>query len=394
MTLLKRLILVAAAIGVAVTLIYQFVVARSDQNPGRIRVSGNIEVTDAEVAFKIPGRVKTRLVDEGERVEQGQLVAELESADIQSELALRKAERDAAKWAYDELLAGSRPEEKQAAEAAMQKAQAALDELLHGSREQEKAAAADRVRKAQAELDRAEKELGRATDLYERKVMPQEQYDMAVAAYKVAEAQLREATAQRDLVDIGPRQEVIQQARKAMEQATAQYELVRIGPRAETKEQAKARLEQAEAAVRLAETRLSYAKVFSPLTGWVLSKNVEPGEYVAPGTPVVTVGDLVNVWLRAYINEDDNGRVKLGQTARVTTDTYPGKVYEGRVSFISPQAEFTPKNVQTEKERVKLVYRIKIDINNIDMELNPGMPADAEIVLGRKAEGGSGGKLE
>lgn len=126
--------------------------------------------------------------------------------------------------------------------------------------------------------------------------------------------------------------------------------------------------------------------VFAPLAGVVLSENVEPGMYVAAGTPVVTVGDLVNVWLRAYINETDLGRVKVGQPVRVTTDTYPGEHYEGRVSFIASQAEFTPKNVQTEKERVELVYRVKVDIENPHMELKPGMPADGEILLGGTAE--------
>jgi HlyD family secretion protein len=105
---------------------------------------------------------------------------------------------------------------------------------------------------------------------------------------------------------------------------------------------------------------------------------------------VVTVGDLENVWLRAYINQTDHGRVKVGQEVRVTTDTYPDKVYRGRVSFIASKAEFTPKNVQTQKERVKLVYRIKVDIPNPEMELKPGMPADGEIVVenGRMKEKG------
>jgi HlyD family secretion protein len=137
----------------------------------------------------------------------------------------------------------------------------------------------------------------------------------------------------------------------------------------------------------VAETRLGYATLVSPLSGVVLSKNVEPGEYVAAGTPVITVGELVNPWLRAYINETDLGRVKVGQRVYVTTDTYPGKRYEGRISFIASQAEFTPKNVQTEKERVKLVYRVKVDIPNPHMELKPGMPADAEILLAQ-APGG------
>jgi HlyD family secretion protein len=132
----------------------------------------------------------------------------------------------------------------------------------------------------------------------------------------------------------------------------------------------------------VAETRLSYTTVIAPIGGVVLSENLEAGMYAAPGTPVVTVGDLVNLWLRAYISETDLGRVKLGQRVWVTTDTYPGKRYDGRVSFIASQAEFTPKNVQTEKERVKLVYRVKIDIQNPNMELKPGMPADAVILTG------------
>ena len=100
-----------------------------------------------------------------------------------------------------------------------------------------------------------------------------------------------------------------------------------------------------------------------------------------PGTPVITVGDLKKVWLRGYINETDLGRVKVGQKVRVTTDTYPDRIYRGLISFIASQAEFTPKNVQTKKERVKLVYRIKVDIPNPNLELKPGMPADAKILL-------------
>jgi len=109
---------------------------------------------------------------------------------------------------------------------------------------------------------------------------------------------------------------------------------------------------------------------------------VEPKEFVSPGTAVVTIGDLSNVWMRAYVEETDLGRVKVGQKAILTTDTFPGKRYEGRVSFVASEAEFTPKSVQTQKERVKLVYRIKIDVPNPSMELKPGMPATAEIATG------------
>jgi HlyD family secretion protein len=113
----------------------------------------------------------------------------------------------------------------------------------------------------------------------------------------------------------------------------------------------------------------------------VLVKSADPGEVLSAGTTVVTIGDIEHPWLRGYVDESDLGKVKLGSKVKVTTDSYKGKVYDGRVSFISSEAEFTPKQIQTEQERVKLVYRIKIDLDNSSRELKSNMPADAEIVL-------------
>ena len=193
-------------------------------------------------------------------------------------------------------------------------------------------------------------------------------------------ARQHEVEEQLKLVEAGPRQEEIDQGRAAWLEAQERFALVKKGPRQETIDQARARLEQAKQSLALATTRLSYATLAAPFSGVVLSKHVEAGEYVSAGTPVVTVGDLEHVWVRAYVNETDLGRVKLGQKSRATTDTYPGKRYEGNVSFISSQAEFTPKSVQTSQERVKLVYRIKVNLLNPRMELKPGMPADVEII--------------
>lgn len=142
-----------------------------------------------------------------------------------------------------------------------------------------------------------------------------------------------------------------------------------------------ANLKHARATLELARTRLSYATLSSPVSGVVLSTSAERGEHVVPGSPVVNIGELTNVWLRAYIEETELGRVKLGQKAQVRIDGAAGKVYAGTVSFISSQAEFTPKSVQTPKERVKLVYRIKVDLPNPALDLKPGMPADAEITV-------------
>jgi HlyD family secretion protein len=383
----KRFLLPLAILALAAAVTLVILRVRSGDEAKFIRVSGNIEVTDAEVSFKIPGRVEARLVDEGELVKQGQVVARLDQAELAQEAALRAAEVQAAQAALAELLAGSRREEIAEAEAAASRAKARLDELLAGSRPEEVTAAEAVLRSATAEAERLEVDYGRYKGLFAKQLVSAQQFDAARTAYEMARARQREAEERLKLVQEGPRKEEIDQARAAWRQAAAQRDLVVEGARKETIEQARARLEQAKQARAIAETRLSYATLKSPLAGVVLSKNVEPGEYVAAGTPIVTVGDLENVWLRAYIDEPDLGRVKVGQPVRVTTDTFPHKVYDGRVSFLSSQAEFTPKSVQTDRERVRLVYRVKVDIRNPQMELKPGMPADAEILLTQEPRG-------
>jgi len=375
---LKILILILL-LGTAGGGVYWYKVVRPVESSSGIRVSGNIEATITEVSFKIPGRVMQRPVDEGYMVKKDALVALLDDSDLKCDVAMRAADLQTAQAFLAELEAGSRPQEIDAAEAAMHRAEFALADLEAGSRPQEIAFAEASLSAAVAQKSQTQADFARAKQLYGQKMVPRENYDAAQAAFDVAVQRHRESVEHLALVKEGSRKQQIEEARAAVNQAKAQYDLVKAGPRKETIDQARAKVKQAEAALQLAQTRLNYATVVAPMSGVVLSKNIEPGEYVAPGTPVVTLGDLVNVWLRAYIQEGDLGRVKVGQKAKVTTDTYPDKVYEGRVSFIAQEAEFTPKNVQTEKERVKLVYRIKIDITNPKMELKPGMPADAVI---------------
>jgi len=140
-------------------------------------------------------------------------------------------------------------------------------------------------------------------------------------------------------------------------------------------------LDQARAALRTAEVRLNDLTVDAPVSGVVLSRNAEPGETVAAGVTVYTLGDLANPWVKVYVNETKLGLVRLGQKAQVSVDTFPGKVYEGEVTYIASEAEFTPKNVQTQEERVKLVFGMKVGVQNINDELKPGMPADVKINL-------------
>ena len=324
-------VVVVLVIGAGIAVRFRF---REGKEVGVIRVSGNIEVTDVDVSFKIPGRLLQRSVDEGMSVSAGQPVARLDSADLEREAGMKEAELQAAAAVLQELVAGSRPQEIARARAA--------------------------VAAVQAEAERFSGDFERAKALHARDVISRQEFERTRAAYEVADERRKEATESLHLVEEGPRREQIEQSR--------------------------ARVRQVKEAVELARTRLSYATIASPLAGMVLSKNAEPGDYVAPGTPVVTVGSLKDPWLRAYIEETDLGRVKVGQAVEVTADTYPGKKYAGHVSFIASQAEFTPKNVQTRKERVKLVYRIKVDVSNPDMELKPGMPAEAAIRTEERSE--------
>jgi HlyD family secretion protein len=379
----KKAFIIIVILLAGTALSYKYIRGLGLQDPNIIRVSGNIEITDAELSFKIAGQVQERLISEGEEVKAGQIVARLDSTELSQEVAVRQAEVQAAEAVLAEFEAGSRPEEIREAEALYQKAQAALDGLLAGSRPQEVEEAKASSKAASAEFGRWKPQFERQKRLYEKGIISSQEFEETKASYQTAYQKLREAEEHLKLVVEGPRKEQINQAREQARQAKARIDLVRKGARQETIDRAQAQLQQAKAALGMAETRLSYATLYSPLSGIVLSENVEPGEYVAAGTPIVTAGDLKNVWLRAYISETDLGRVKLGRSVKVTTDTYPGKVYLGKTSFIAVEAEFTPKNVQTSEERVKLVYRIKVDIANPNMELKAGMPADAEILAGQ-----------
>ena len=356
-----------------------YVLFRRGDSAGGIRFSGNIEATTVEVSFRIPGRVVERAVDEGRTVSGGEFVARLDNTDLIDEVRLREAELSAADAALRELTAGSRPQEIARAEAEVARAQAQLADLLAGARPQEIASARAAVERARADAEKARKDHERTEALLARQLIPPQENDAARAASEMAAARRKEAEEALALALAGPRKDQVDQARAAVAGAKENLSLVKEGARKEAIDQARARRRQAVEGLALARTRLSYATVVSPLNGTVLSRNAEPGEYVAAGTPVVTIADLREVWLRGYIAETDLGRVKPGQRAVVTTDSYPGKKYEGRVTFISSEAEFTPKSVQTQKERVKLVYRVKVMVSLPAMELKPGMPADALI---------------
>jgi HlyD family secretion protein len=330
MTKKKRLIIlgIAVLVGIAILLVrYRM----QDGPENELRLSGNVEVTEANLGFKSPGRVVELLVEEGDQVQTGQTIARLENVEAEAVVAQNRS--------------------------ALQEASARLAELRAGSRTQEIAQATAQVAAQVAELSRAQKDFERAEMLFKNGAISASQHDSAKSAYETRTAQHKNAQETLSLVKEGPRQEDIRVAEH--------------------------REAQAKAALEAAEQRLKDTVLTAPMAGVVLRKNVELGETVAPGVSVYTIGDLKSPWIKVYVPEPGIGRVKLGQEARVATDSFPNKTYKGKVSFISSEAEFTPKQVQTQEERVKLVFGVKVIVDNERGELKPGMPADVAIMLQR-----------
>ena len=362
------------------------------EESNHIRISGNIEMTEVNVAFKTAGKLIERTVDEGDTVKKGQLIARLDRDQLvrqreREEAGLRLAESQLAQaetalnWQRATLAADV---EQRRADLASQEAR--LAELKNGSRPQEKQEAKAAVDNAAAELERARRDWERAQTLHKDDDISTAQFDQYRNRFESAGAVLKQARERENLVLAGPRHEQIEAAAGQVERARGSLKMaeansLELKRREQELVSRRADIERARAAIALIDSQLSDTLAYSPVDGIVLVKAADVGEVLAPGTTVVTVGDIAHPWLRGYINQTDLGRVKLGSKARVTTDSYPGKVYAGRIGFIASEAEFTPKQIQTQEERVKLVYRVKIDLENPNQELKSNMPADAEIVL-------------
>jgi len=364
----------------------------NEKPDGRIVVSGNIELTEVTVAFKTAGRLIERGVDEGDPVKKGQIVARLdrdqlaaqrdrETAGLQSSQGQLAQAETALEWQKATLAADI--EQRRADVAA---AEARLAEMRNGARPQEKQDAQAAVEAAQAEADRAKKDWERAQTLYKNDDISASQFDQFRNRADATQATLKSAKEREGLVLAGPRAEQIAAQTAQVERARAVLKMSEANSLEMKRREQELTTRRAEAArskanLALIDTQLSDTVAISPVDGVVLVKAADVGEVLAPGTTVITIGDIDHPWLRGYVNETDLGKVKLGSKAKVKTDSYPGKIYDGKVTFISSEAEFTPKQIQTQQERVKLVYRIKIELENPRHELKSNMPADAEIVL-------------
>ncbi len=358
----------------------------------RILISGNIELTQVDIAFKTAGRLVERAVAEDQEVRAGQVVAQLDreqlgrqreaqvAAVTAAEAQLAQA-RTAARWQRESVAA-----DLEARRAEVGAAEARLQELRAGSRPQEIQEARAAVAAARTEFERASRDWERAQVLHRNDDISTAQRDQYRARYESAQAALRQAEQRASLVEAGPRSETIEAAASQVARAraavkAAEANALEVQRREQEIAVRQAEIERIRAQIALIDEQLADTVAASPIAGVVLVEAADTGEVVAPGTTVLTVGDIDRPWLRGYITATDLGRVKIGNPVRVTTDSFPGKVYNGRVSFIASEAEFTPKQIQTQQERIKLVYRVKIDVENPGRELKNNMPADAEILV-------------
>lgn len=294
-----------------------------------INASGTIEATDITISSKTAGQIKAILVDEGNRVKKDDILLYLDHdlLDIQ----LRQAQ------------------------ASVEQAEAQLRLLQAGARKEDIKLAEEQVQFAQINLDQATADKDRLEKLYETSTITKKQFEDAETKYE--------------------------QAMNQYNSAKQNLNKIKNITRPEEIESAKANLKRNMVSVDLIRKNIEDCTIRSPVDGIVSKKFVESGEYVTPGAAVLKLSDLQKVDLYIYITETELGKIKLGQKADVTIDTYKDKVYNGEVIFISPEAEFTPKSIQTQEERTKLVFAVKISIPNNEFDLKSGMPADAKLIL-------------
>lgn len=384
-----------------------------------ISVSGIIEATEVVLSSKVTAKVAKVTVDEGEKAQEGRLLVLLRDDEFQDRVRQAEAAVAAAQARLNEALAGARIEQIQQARAQVEQSEAAvaggrraldiaeqefetrreLEARLQAAETNYRTAVAAHEQ-AQAQSQRASEDYRRAQVLYERGAIPASQLDAARAAAESAAAQVQQAReamvggersleiARTQYQERTMQRQQVTTARTQYETAQAQLRAVKArlrdllaGARPETIEQLRAQVSQARAALAQARTQLANTTVESPINGTVITRAVEPGELATIGSTLIVLADLSAVELQVYVEEPVYGRIRLGQSADVSVDSYPDQTFTGRVAEIAEEAEFTPKEIQTREQRAKLVFGVKISIPNPEGRLKPGMPADAVLRL-------------
>jgi HlyD family secretion protein len=382
----RRIAIVIAAL-IAAGLIYYFKIYLPGLSDSEIMASGHIEVTEVDMSFRIPGHVAKIFVDEGMQPRKGEALAELDQevlksrrdqADAQArELEAREASLALTITMKEEVLDA----EINRAKAGVKAADARYQSLKTGSREQEIAEAAAARDRAKFEWENRERDYQRMKELFASRIVSESQYDAARTSADAAHAAYEAALERYKLVKAGPRDELVLEGKANLAGSSAGLVAAEAGRKEVEKlkldlKALQAQRDQAKALLAIAEEDLKKSSLYAPFDGFVTVKNIEEGEYVQAGTPVLIIAQLDEVWVKTYVPETQLGKVYLGQKGEVISDTFPNKIYPGTVTYISPEAEFTPKNVQTKEERVKLVYRIKVTLQNPKQELKAGMPVD------------------
>jgi HlyD family secretion protein len=384
---------------------------------GAIEASGTIEAEEVVIASEFGGRVEDILVDEGDEVEAGQLVVVLDTALLEAQIGEAEAALTAAQANLERVKAGARPGEIQTAEALLEQAIAARDGAEQAW--QDAMALRNNPQQLEAQIDQARTQAEQAEhgvaqaqaqlqtliiqrDAYAgagdeesktRYAALDQQVQGAEAAVAIAEEQMAGAQTQLDdLLEMRSNpvalDTTVNQAKARYDDAVAAVEVAQASldalvarPTEEEVSVAQAQVSQAEAALGMLQVQVDKMSLTSPLSGLVSNRAIHVGETASPGATLMTIANLEEVKLTVYIPENRYGRIQLGQQVDVEVDSYPGQVYQGQVVYISSEAEFTPRNVQTKEERVNTVFAVKILIPNPDRDLKPGMPADATIVV-------------
>jgi len=338
------------------------------------KVSGFVEADEIRVGSRVGGRILKVHVVEGQWVAEGMKLIELAPFDLLERQAEAKATREARAAEYERFRRGFR-EEEVAAKARHDQLVAQLEKLRAGPRPQEIKIAQAELDAAKAQLALAEQNFKRTQEVYQRGVATQQDMDKATQELRSAQAVLEAKTQQLDLLREGTRREDIAQAEAQVAEALQDWKLREAGYRAEEIEQAKAARDAAEAALRVIERQIDELTIVAPTDGVVQVLDLEPGDLVTANAPVLTILDLRDKWVQAYVPLN-RYLVEPGQTLQITVDTFPGESFQGKVSYVSREAEFTPSNAQTPEDRAKLVYRIKVQLGPDAEQLLPGMSCD------------------
>jgi multidrug resistance efflux pump len=368
----KRILLAVAAVALLLGLL-----AYSQLRRPALKVSGFIEADEIRMGSRVGGRVAKVSVEEGQRVAAGELLISLEPFDLDARLAQAEGELHAQEAELARLEAGYREEEKRQAEERVKRLAAKVALLDKGARDEEIDAARSRLKLAEAQLNRAQIIYKRNADLFAKETgaVTRETMDRATEELAIAERTVEVRTFEYEVVKHQTRPEDLEQAQAELDEAEAASKLVHKGYREEDKRKARAAVAAAQAAVAAIKAQREELDIKAPAAGTIEALELQKGDLVPAGGPVLSMMDTSKLWVRAYVPENNLG-LQIDQPVQVSVDSFPGRRFRGKVTFIARQAEFTPSNVQTPEERSKQVVRIKVTLDEGLEVLRPGMSAD------------------